>query len=341
MTTYFCTGEVFLDHAAPDTNGVPHPERPDRLRAIWAKMDALDLRARCVQVDPRPATMEELNRVHNAEYLFGLRGRTRSGWLDEDTYFDATYSWGVATHAAGSAIEVTQRVLRGGQPSNALALVRPPGHHAGVSKPGGFCLLNNVAAAAAAARYEGARVAIVDFDAHHGNGTQEIFYESPEVLLVSTHQSPFYPYSGRAFETGYGSGEGYSINVEMSRGWGIAEFALAWDVVVLPALRRFAPDLILLSAGFDAHELDPEANLMLHGRDFAWLAHQLMQVQPRTVAVLEGGYHLEATAESAAALLSMMLDPDTFSAPASVGKANVVAEYHMVDLARLHKLEGR
>jgi len=227
--------------------------------------------------------------------------------LDQDTYLGPG-SLRTALFAAGSATEVATRVLASAQ-DNGFAVVRPPGHHAGRDHAGGFCLLNNVAIAAAACQARGARVAIVDIDAHHGNGTQDLFYSNPDVLFVSTHQHPFYPFSGRANEYGQGDGRGMNLNVPLRGGTTTADYMTQWQRFVLPFVGGFQPDIILLSAGFDAHRLDPEAELELESADYGVLVRDLLKLQPRLAAVLEGGYHREATAESAEYLLRGLLDP--------------------------------
>jgi acetoin utilization deacetylase AcuC-like enzyme len=321
-----------------------HPERPERLTAITTALAASELRGRYRHLAPRPATTEELERVHTADYLHSLWTRMGdhnpkgSGWLDPDTYYGpGTYQ--AAWNAAGGTIELALRVLSS-PADNGFALVRPPGHHASQGRAMGFCLLNNIALAAAAARAQGARVAIVDFDVHHGNGTEEIFAADSSVLFISTHQFPFYPGTGAVTAVGEGAARGTKINIPLPEGSAGPEYRLAWKRVVLPALRRFAPDLILVSAGFDAHARDPLAGMALHEDDYAQLVHQLLQVQPRLVAVLEGGYHLEALAASVLAVLRVLVDPAGYTPGTHDAGQPIAAEAKMAiaEVVKLHNL---
>jgi acetoin utilization deacetylase AcuC-like enzyme len=272
-----------------------HPERPERLLAARAAVARAAVEFE--RVVPREATNEELVRVHEASFVDGLdRMRGESVYLDPDTYL-STESVQIARLAAGGVVGLVDSVLDG-PTKQAVALVRPPGHHARPGKAMGFCLFNNVAVAAAHARARGiSRVAIVDFDVHHGNGTQEMFYRDPSVLYVSTHQAPLYPGTGDALETGEGDGVGYTLNVPLSAGGGDDVYRGAFDRVVLPVLSEFSPELVLISAGFDAAVRDPLSEMRLESDAFGWMTHALRKVadasgQGRTVLVLEGGYDL-------------------------------------------------
>ena len=319
MATYLCSDDAFLQHKPLGE----HPECPERLSSILGAIRGSDLRGRTVSLPPRRATDEELRRVHAVEYLADLRQRMGevnprgSGWLDPDTYYGpGTYQ--AALLAAGGTTELALKVLRSqpqpstGSTDNGFALVRPPGHHARRDRAMGFCLLNNIAVAAAAARAQGARVAIVDFDVHHGNGTEEMFARDSGVLFISLHQFPYYPGTGAATSVGEGVGRGSTLNVPLPEGSGGPEYKLAFHKIVLPALRRFEPDLILVSAGFDAHARDPLAGMNLVEQDYARMIHALLAVQPRLCAVLEGGYHLESLGQSVVAVLRVLLDPGSF-----------------------------
>ena len=339
MATYVCTDDLFLNHRPLGE----HPERPERLVAIATALAASELRGRYRHLAPRPATQEELERVHTADYLHSLWTRmgdqnpNGSGWLDPDTYYGpGTYK--AALNAAGGTIELALRVL-GSTADNGFALVRPPGHHASQGRAMGFCLLNNIALAATAARVQGARVAIVDFVVHHGNGTEEIFAADSSVLFISTHQFPFYPGTGAVTAVGEGAARGTKINIPLPEGSSGPEYRLAWKRVVMPALRRFAPDLILVSAGFDAHARDPLAGMALHEDDYAQLVHQLLQVQPRLVAVLEGGYHLEALAASVLAVLRVLVDPAGYT-PGSHDAGQPVAGEAKIAIGEVVKLHN-
>jgi acetoin utilization deacetylase AcuC-like enzyme len=277
-----------------------HPERPERLVAAREAMEkAAAAGLQLDRVEPRGATDEELTRAHDRRFIEALgRLRGERGYLDPDTYVSAE-SVEMARLAAGSLVAMVDAMLDG-PVRKGTALLRPPGHHARPAKAMGFCLLNNVAVAAAHARARGLeRVAIVDWDVHHGNGTQEIFWSDPRVLYVSTHQAPFFPGTGAADETGQGEGEGYTVNVPLAAGGGDDVYARAFQQVVLPVLEEYAPELLLVNAGFDASARDPLAQMELSAGAFGWMARELARVAEksangRMALVLEGGYDLVA-----------------------------------------------
>ncbi len=296
----------------------PHPERPERLeaardglaRAMAEQVSRLDL-------EPQDATETELARVHTERYLEDLGQRAgKQGHLDPDTYYSAD-SVAAARRAAGAGIAIVD-ALMDGQAQAGLALVRPPGHHARPDGAMGFCLLNNVAVAAAHARQRGtARVAVVDFDVHHGNGTQEMFYEDPSVLFVSLHQFPFYPGSGAARECGRGDGTGYTVNLPLNQGAGESAYRAAFERVVLPVLEQYAPELLLVSAGFDAHERDPLASMRLTASTYRFMLSALRtalpeQAQDRIGLLLEGGYDLTALTDSLQSAVAGLVEPGMF-----------------------------
>jgi acetoin utilization deacetylase AcuC-like enzyme len=303
------TSERFAEHMTPPG----HPERPERAEAMDAV--AIEWRRRGgATAEPDSATRDELVRVHASEYLDRLEStRGRAAMLDPDT-FTSPESLDVAALAAGAAIQAGRRTLGGAGPT--LALVRPPGHHAERDRAMGFCLYNNVAAAAADALAVGAsRVAIVDVDVHHGNGTQWIFYAEPRVLYVSTHQFPFYPGTGAVREVGDGKGEGFTVNVPLAVGATDADYRVVYDEVVLPVVDSFAPDLMLVSAGFDAHERDPLAGMRVSTAGYAAIVQRLREVSERTcdgriALVTEGGYDLQALAECLNASMAVLEGKD-------------------------------
>ncbi len=293
---------LFSEHVAP----AGHPERPERLHAARAAIACAEVDLRRIDVAARGASDEELARVHTQAYLHRLnQAAGRSGYMDEDTFF-SPHSVAAARVAAGAAVVVAETLLEG-RADFGLALVRPPGHHARPGCAMGFCLLNNVAVAAAHARARGvARVAIVDFDVHHGNGTQEIFYADPSVLYLSLHQSPLYPGTGACAERGLGDGHGYNLNIPLSAGADDAVYSAAVERIVAPVLESFQPGLVLFSAGFDAHARDPLAQMQMTDAGFRALLRRALAALAPGVGVglvLEGGYDLQALGQSLGASL--------------------------------------
>jgi acetoin utilization deacetylase AcuC-like enzyme len=308
MTTRIYTHEACLHH---DT-GVHHPERPDRLRAILRRLKSGDFAALDWAEAPQ-ATADQIAAVHSRAYvddllatmdhLTGLRA------LDPDTMVSPG-SKDAALRAAGAVCAAVDAVVTG-DISNAFCAVRPPGHHAEPETAMGFCLFNNVAVGALHARAAHGlkRIAVVDFDVHHGNGTEAMFAPDADLVYASTHQSPLYPGTGSAAFTGSSHN---IVNVPIRPGGGGAELRAAFDAKILPAIDAFKPEMILISAGFDAHESDPLANLRFTDEDFAWATDVLLKAAGRhcagrVVSTLEGGYDLDALASSAAAHVSALM----------------------------------
>lgn len=292
---------ISSDHFAEHRPPPGHPERVERAQVMRAVASRWSARGGPV-VAPHPVTTAQLARVHAPEYV-GLIAETagRAVALDPDTY-TSSESHGIALLAAGAAIDAVDRVMESG--GAVLAMIRPPGHHAERNRAMGFCLFNNVAVAAAHARANGAaRVAIVDYDVHHGNGTQHIFDADPAVLYVSLHQFPFYPGTGAAEEIGRGPGAGFTVNLPLEAGSTDEDYRVAFSDVVVPVLQQYDPDLLLVSAGFDAHERDPLAGMRLTSPAFGAMTMELRKVAEqccggRMVLVTEGGYDLHALTES-------------------------------------------
>ena len=308
------TDERFLDH---DT-GYRHPERPDRLRAALAGVTAVDAELLSDSRAPRPAERSELELVHRPEMIDRVvtLAEHGGGHLDADTPMGAA-SLDAALLAAGAVLSAVEQLGAGGTEAEAYCIVRPPGHHATPSASMGFCLFNSVAVAAASLAEAGHRVAIVDIDAHHGNGTQDVFFSRDDVLYASIHQYPLYPGTGALDERGAGIGEGFTINVPLPPGATGEVARAALDEAIIPAVERFAPDWLLVSAGYDGHRADPLTGLCYSSSDYGDFVRQLMPLAPRMVAVLEGGYDLEATRASSYAVAGALLGLDLRPEPAS------------------------
>jgi acetoin utilization deacetylase AcuC-like enzyme len=306
---------LLLSHPACEFHQAPnHPERPERLAAIFEALAADPLLRALPRRQPELVSRDRLEALHDPAYVESIfragalaDERGLGGWLDTDTWLGPA-SLDAALASGGGAVAGVEAVLAG-EHYSALALTRPPGHHATRRRAMGFCLFNNIALAAQAALDHGLdRVAIVDFDVHHGNGTQDIFYQRSDVLYVSCHQYPLYPGTGAGDERGRGEGEGFTVNVPMGAGGGQAEYLAVFDEVFDPALRRFGPELLLVSAGFDAHRNDPLAQMELSGDDYGLLAGRLSRWTEelcggRSVWVLEGGYDLRGLSASVVAVL--------------------------------------
>jgi len=307
----------FAEHTPPPGH-LERPERQDVMDVVAARW-----RERGGPVaEPQPASRDAIGRVHSAAFVETLESAAgRAIMLDPDTFTSAE-SWEITQLAAGAAVGAVDAVV-GGEVRRAAALVRPPGHHSNSDRARGFCLVNNAAVAAAHALARGlARVAIIDFDVHHGNGTQEIFEAERRVLYVSAHQWPFYPGTGAADDVGRGAGRGFTVNVPIERGATDADYDFVFSELVAPVTHLFEPELVIISAGFDAHEEDPLGGMRMSAGGFAGVTRRLCAAADacasgRVVLVTEGGYNLRAFAESLAACLAAMEeDAPPPSAPA-------------------------
>jgi acetoin utilization deacetylase AcuC-like enzyme len=306
MSLILIHSERFLDHRPPPG----HPERVERGEVMSGVASRWTQRGRIVQ-PPRPATFAELRRVHSDAYLSRIDATAgRAVSLDPDTYTSPD-SRDVALLAAGAAISGVEAIVQS-KADRVFALVRPPGHHAEREKAMGFCLYNSVAAAAAHALALGLeRVVVMDYDVHHGNGTQWIFYDDPRVLYVSTHQYPFYPGTGAATDVGQGKGTGFTLNVPLEAGATDGDYADVFTALTIPAIDQFRPQLIIISAGFDAHERDPLARMRLSTRGYDVLTKALCDAADRhchgrVVAVTEGGYDLTALKDCLEGTISIL-----------------------------------
>jgi acetoin utilization deacetylase AcuC-like enzyme len=307
LATLYLHHSAYLDHLTP----VGHPERPDRLRAIDRILEHERFQTLQREVAPM-GRVQDIARVHPSSYIDMLHTMAPQDGLvrvDADTTMSPG-TWEAAMRGVGGACQAVDEVMSG-KVGNAFSASRPPGHHAETARAMGFCLFNNAAVAARyAQQVHGAeRVAIVDFDVHHGNGTQDIFWADPTVMYCSTHQMPLYPGSGAANERGEAN---TIVNAPLAAGDGGDEFREAMDLAILPRVESFRPDLVIISAGFDAHARDPLGGLNLVEADFAWATVKLMDIADRScggrvVSLLEGGYDLEGLARSAAAHIMTLM----------------------------------
>jgi acetoin utilization deacetylase AcuC-like enzyme len=311
MTTGLMADPFFREHLA----GRRHPECPERYDAVLNGLQSAGLMERLARIEARDATSDELLLCHTPEYLRTARSDVESGrpYLSTGDTDITPNSWKVAVRAAGGVLNAVDAVMNR-TVRNAFCAVRPPGHHANAARGMGFCLLNNVALAARYAQHQHgvARVAIVDWDVHHGNGTQDIFYRDGSVFFFSSHQWPLYPGTGRADETGEDAGAGTTMNFPFPAGAGRREILGAMEGSLLPAMQRFRPELVLISAGFDSREGDSLGRFTLTDRDFTDLTHTVMEIAgqsagSRVVSLLEGGYNLAGLASAATAHVAALI----------------------------------
>ncbi len=337
MATLLYTDPRFAEHAT-----LPgHPERPERMAAVGRGVAACSVTEDLTTVVPRLATVDELARVHDRDYLNALERFCVNGGgkLDPDTVAMSS-SWEIARLAAGSGLDAIAR-LRAGEANSAFLAVRPPGHHATPTRAMGFCLLNNVAVCAAALADLGERVLVVDIDAHHGNGTQDAFWNDPRVTYVSIHQHPMYPGTGMAGETGGPDAPGATVNIPVPAETDGDTYRRAIDEIVVPIAERAASTWLLISTGFDAHRRDPLTELGLSSGDYHDLTRRLLALVPaaHSVVFLEGGYDLDAVTNSTAATLAALSGVEHRPEPVTAGgRSTEAAAGVLAHVRRLHGL---
>jgi acetoin utilization deacetylase AcuC-like enzyme len=358
MTTALVYDPLFLEHITP----AHHPEQPQRVQKAWLVLEALQWLERdgLVQLAPRPATVDELALVHDHAYIREVEafsaevaretkvGGKPSRFFTTDTYISPK-SYEVARMAAGAPLAAIDAIMQG-EVNNAYCLVRPPGHHALPDEAMGFCLFNNVAVAARYAldHYGLERVMIIDYDVHHGNGTQDIFYDDPRVLYFSVHQAPFYPGTGLSDELGEGAGLGTTINVPLPAQTAFDTYEAVFRQIMAPASDRFDPQLILVSAGFDAHWKDPIGDMYLSTAGFARLTQIIIEqanflCNGRLVMVQEGGYDLDAMANGVATCINLLLGDDAAVdnlGPPPTKDYRLNTDVLIAELRRIHHLTG-
>jgi acetoin utilization deacetylase AcuC-like enzyme len=288
MVTKIAYSSDFAKH-----NSSGHPENARRLRLMMDEIQKSPFYQELEFVDPDPLPEKQLHTVHSDDMIERVKTTCDAGggWLDLDTYVSAS-SYDIARLAAGGLVQISKLVLTG-KADNAFALVRPPGHHATMDRSMGFCLFNNVAVAAYELSQSGKRILILDHDVHHGNGTQDIFFERNDILYQSFHLSPHYPGTGMIYDVGSGPGEGFTVNAPLGYGNGDTAVSHLLEEVFLPIARQFNPDLIFISVGYDSHHADVLGGLRLTANFFGEILRRLQTIQPKIVCTLEGGYNLD------------------------------------------------
>ena len=312
MKTAFLYDDVFLEHET----GEGHPERAERLRTMLRRLESGGYLERLVRIPVRAAEDRHLELIHSRDYIERVRRGVESG----DEYFDSVdntvcaRTYHVALSAVGGCLNMCDEVMSG-RVTNGFCAVRPPGHHAENRKAGGFCFFNNVAIAAryVQSEYGIARVAIVDWDVHHGNGTQDAFQDDDSVYYISLHQYPYYPGTGAETDIGFGQGMGYTLNIPVKAGSGNGYYLQAFNERIMPELERFRPQVVFVSAGFDAHRDDPLSSINLTGDMYYRFTKMLKEIarrhsDDRLVAFLEGGYNVEVCAEGAEQVIRALLE---------------------------------
>ena len=334
MSILFLTNDLCFDHHP----GRQHPERPERLSAVQEGAVLSELGNSLVQVEAELIDRNEILKVHDSRFIQELEkvDAQGGGRIDPDTKM-SEHSWRAAQISAGAGIQAVRELSEGSYEA-AFCAVRPPGHHATSNQSMGFCFLNNVAIAAHHLVNTGQKVLIVDYDAHHGNGTQDIFYEEPNVLFVSFHQWPLYPGTGRTEETGAGQGQGTTMNLPLPTRTTGDHYRKAWEEIIQPKVALFNPSWLIISAGFDSHRNDPVASLGLTSGDYADLTSEIIKAVPsgRRLVFLEGGYDLEALRLSTAAVLRTLAgDPLHIEKPTQNGPGKEavesIAQFHVMN----------
>lgn len=309
------TGFVFHEDYLKHDTGPWHPESPARLESIISHLDQSGALSQVVKIEPRNPCSEWILNIHTSDYISNVRESALNGvdHLDADTGI-CRDSYRIACLAVGGVLEAVDAIMAH-KVSNAFCAIRPPGHHAEQDRAMGFCLFNNVAIAAKyiQVQFQLPKVLIVDWDVHHGNGTQNSFYEDPTVFYFSVHQYPFYPGTGHETDTGHGAGKGFTLNKPLPAGTDDSTYIDVFNSVLLPAAKKFKPDFILISAGFDAHKNDPLASMKMTAEGFGRLTQIVkdlseQECQGRILSMLEGGYHLNSLAECVEKHLQVLME---------------------------------